>query len=122
MRLSDEGDRFCVETGLLVLLNGYQPGQLAPMQHAERDLARLRQRSTLHHLAHGLVGHAQYLIRLGDIEAAETAIGEASGIAARLRCQPLLDRAADLPCAEPRIRAPTVTASGPEVSAAVRAG
>jgi Double zinc ribbon len=67
------------ETGLLALPDGYRPGQLAPMQHAERDRARLR-------------------------------------------CQPLLDRAADLPCAEPRIRTPTVTASGPEVSAAMRDG
>jgi len=27
-------------TELLALLDGYQPGQLAPMQRAERDLAR----------------------------------------------------------------------------------
>jgi Double zinc ribbon len=87
-------------TGLLALLDGYRSGRPAPMQHAERDLTRLRQRSTLHHLTHGLIGHVQYLIGLGDTEAAETAIG----IGARLRCQPLLDQAADFPCAEPRIR------------------
>ncbi len=129
---------------LLALLDGYQPGQLAPMQRAERDLARarlaaagsgpdtrpafaaavagLRQHSTPYHLAHGLFDHAQYLLRLGETEAAETAIGEASGIATRLRCQPLLDRAADLLPEEPPIRAPMMTAPGPEESAAVRDG
>jgi hypothetical protein len=69
-----------------------------------------------------LLDHAEYLIRLGDAEAAETAIGEASGIATRLGCHPLLDRAADLSRAEPRIRAPMVTAPRPEESAAVRDG
>ena len=128
---------------LLALLDGYQPGQLAPMQRAERDLARarlaagsgpdagrafaaavagLRQHSTPYHLAHGLLDHAQYLLRLGETEAAETAIGEASSIATRLHCQPLLDRAADLLPAEPPIRAPMMTAPGPAESAAVRDG
>jgi tetratricopeptide (TPR) repeat protein len=129
---------------LLVLLDACPPGRLAPMQRAERDLARarlaaaggdqdagaalaaavtgLRQHSTPYHLAHGLLDDAQYLIRVGEVEAAETAIGEAGGIAARLRCRPLLDRAADLPSAEPRVRAPMVTAAGPEESAAVRDG
>jgi hypothetical protein len=91
---------------LIALLDGCPPGRLAPMQRAERDLARarladtdgdpdagpaftvavagLRQHSTPYHLAHGLLDHAEYLIRLGDAEAAETAIGEASGIATRL--------------------------------------
>jgi hypothetical protein len=99
----------------MALLDGYRPGQLAPMQRAERDLARarlaasdggpdagaafiaaiagLREHSTPYHLAHGLLDHAEHLIRLGDTEAAETAIAEARDVAARLRCQPLLDRA-----------------------------
>ena len=99
---------------LLALLDGYQPGQLAPMQRAERDLAcarltatdggpdpgaaftkaiaGLRQHSTPYHLAHGLLDHAEYLTWLGDTQAAETAIAEARDIATRLRCQPLLDR------------------------------
>ena len=47
-----------------------------------------------YHLAHGLLDHAEYLTRLGDAKAAETAISEARDIARRLRCQPLLDRAA----------------------------
>jgi hypothetical protein len=110
-------------TELLTLLDGYQPGQLAPMQRTEHDLAcarltavdgdpaaaaaftaaitGLRQRSTPYHLAHGLLDHAEYLIRLGDTEAAETAIAEARDIAGRLRCQPLLDRAANLTPAQP---------------------
>jgi len=103
---------------LLALLDGYRPGQLAPMLHAERDLASarltatdtgadpagaftaaitgLRQHSTPYHLAQGLLDHAEYLARLADTEAARAAIAEAREIAGRLRCQPLLDRAANL--------------------------
>ena len=87
------------------------------MLRAERDLARarlaardgdqaaaasfaaavsgLRELSTPYHLAHGLLDHAEYLIAPGDAEAAEAAIGEARDIARNLRCQPLLDRAAN---------------------------
>jgi class 3 adenylate cyclase/predicted ATPase len=101
---------------LIALLDSYQPGYLAPMLRAERDLARarlagadgdgdrataafaaaitgLRDRSTPYHLAHGLLDHAGYLIRHGDADAASPAIEEARGIGRRLRCQPLLDRA-----------------------------
>ena len=111
-------------TDLLALLDGYPPGQLTPMLRAERDLARarltasngggpdaatafaaavagLRQHSTPYHLAHGLLDYAEYLTRVGDTEAAEAAIAEARGIAGRLRCQPLLDRAAHLTPARP---------------------
>jgi class 3 adenylate cyclase/tetratricopeptide (TPR) repeat protein len=100
---------------LLALLDDCPPGHLAPMLRAEGDLARarlaastgdesataaaftaaiggLRERSTPYHLAHGLLDYAHHL----DSEAAEAAIGEAREIAARLRCQPLLDRAAEL--------------------------
>ena len=107
---------------LLALLDIYQPGQLAPMQRAERDLARarlaaadpavgpafaaaiagLRQHSTPYHLAHGLLDHAGYLTRLDDAEAAAAAIGEAADIARRLGCQPLLDRADTAQPAGPR--------------------
>jgi hypothetical protein len=109
---------------LLAMLDSYQPGQLAPMLRAERDLARarhaaadsdpaadkalaaaitgLRQHSTLYHLAHGLLDHAHHL---GDDEAAGAAIGEARGIAQRLRCQPLLDRAEAIQPARPRTAA-----------------
>jgi hypothetical protein len=96
------------------------------MLRAERDLARarlaghhdetaqvawssaissLREHSTPYHLAHGLLDHAQYLRRSGDADAAVLAIEEARGIAGRLRCQPLLDRAADITPAQPRTRA-----------------
>ena len=103
------------ETGLLALLDGYRPGRLAPMLRAERDLARarlaaadsdpdagpalaaaiagLRQHSTPYHLAHGLLDHAAHLAAHGETEAAAAATSEAVGIARRLRCQPLLDRA-----------------------------
>jgi outer membrane PBP1 activator LpoA protein len=103
---------------LLALLDACQPGHLAPMQRAERDLVRarlaaaddpqvaaeafadavgsLRELSTPYHLAHGLLDHAQFLTRLHNAQAAETAIGEARDIARKLRCQPLLDRAAHL--------------------------
>jgi class 3 adenylate cyclase/predicted ATPase len=102
---------------LLALVDARQPGHLAPMLQAERDLARirlgadndpatassfaaaitsLRQQSTPYHLAHGLLDQAQHLLRLGNTEAAAAAISEASDIARRLRCQPLDDRAAGM--------------------------
>jgi hypothetical protein len=101
---------------LIAPLDSYQPGQLAPMLRAERDLARarlaasdpaadvsftsaigrLRELSTPYHLAHGLLDHARHLLRRRDTEAAEAAIGEARDIARNLRCQPLLDRAATI--------------------------
>jgi class 3 adenylate cyclase/tetratricopeptide (TPR) repeat protein len=112
-------------TKLLAMLDGCQPGQLAPMQRAERDLARarltaadtgpdaasvafaaaimgLRQHSTPYHLAHGLLDHAEHLLHTGDTETATAAIREARDIAKRLRCQPLLDRAATIQPARPR--------------------
>ena len=114
--------------GLLAMLDRYRPGRLAPMQRAERDLARarltaadggpdtaaavfaaaiagLRERSTPYHLAHGLLDHAEHLLRTGEAGAAAAAIGEASGIADRLGCQPLLDRADATQAARPRTTA-----------------
>jgi tetratricopeptide (TPR) repeat protein len=100
---------------LLALLDATQPGHLAPMLRAERDLARarlavhdadvvaaasfaaaissLRELGTPYHLAHGLLDHAGYLTGLDDTGAAAAAIAEALAIGQRLRCQPLLDRA-----------------------------
>jgi tetratricopeptide (TPR) repeat protein len=100
---------------LLALLDSYQPGHLAPMLRAERDLtlarladhhgdqdaagpleaavAGVREHGTPYHLAHGLLDQAQHLSRQGDADAAAAAAGEARDIAQRLRCQPLLDRA-----------------------------
>ncbi|HXW45192.1 MAG TPA: hypothetical protein VEL03_10415, partial [Streptosporangiaceae bacterium] len=115
---------------LLALLDSYRPGYLAPMLRAERDLARarlavgdgdqaaaasfaaaitaLREQSTPYHLAHGLLDHAQYLLRQGDADAAVAAIEEARDIAVRLRCQPLLDRATTLAAQE----TPALTSEG----------
>jgi class 3 adenylate cyclase/predicted ATPase len=128
---------------LLALLDSYQPGQLAPMLRAERDLARarltavgggsadpaftaaiaeLRQHSTPYHLAHGLLDRAQHLSHMDHAEAAGTAISEARGISQRLRCQPLLDRAESIQPSEPPIRVPMVTTNGPEESATARDG
>jgi class 3 adenylate cyclase/predicted ATPase len=112
---------------LLALLDACPPGRLAPMQRAERDLARarlaaagsspdagpafaaavagLRQYSTPYHLAHGLLDHAAHLAARGDDEAAAAAIGEAVSIAQRLRCQPLLDRVDTVQAARPRTAA-----------------
>ena len=109
---------------LLTLLDNYQPGHLPPMLRTERDLAgarlaardgdpdaaaaftaaiaSLREQSTPYHLAHGLLDHAWYLTRRHDVGAAALAAREARTIADRLRCGPLLDRAADLtPAASP---------------------
>ena len=115
----DLGDTAAVGE-LLTLLDEYQPGYLAPMLRSERDLARarlaarrddgdpdaapafaaaiasLREQSTPYHLAHGLLDHAWYLTRLHDAGAVSLAVGEARTIASQLRCQPLLDRVADL--------------------------
>jgi hypothetical protein len=107
---------------LLALLDAHKPGRIAPMQRAERDLARarlaardgdqaaaasftaaiagLRKLSTPYHLAHGLLDHAEHFAGLHDAEAAEEAIGEARGVARNLRCQPLLDRAANITSAK----------------------
>jgi class 3 adenylate cyclase/predicted ATPase len=106
-----------VTTKLLAQLEAAQPGHLAPMLRAERDLVRarlaardgdqsaaaafaaairgLRDLSTPYHLAHGLLDHAEFLSGT-DTDAAAAAIGEAHGIASTLRCQPLLARASDL--------------------------
>jgi tetratricopeptide (TPR) repeat protein len=103
---------------LLARLDAYRPGHLVPMLRAERDLVRarvaaadgaasaaaafaaaiagLRERSTTYHLAHGLLDHAQYLLGQGDVSAAALTVEEARDIGDRLRCQPLLDRAANL--------------------------
>ncbi len=112
---------------LLSLIDTYQPGHVAPLLRAERDLSRarlaagdgdqaaasafaaaitsLREQSTPYHLAHGLLDHAEYLLSRGDADAAALAIGEARTIGQRLRCPPLLDRADAIERAESRIQA-----------------
>jgi hypothetical protein len=103
---------------LLGLLDSYPPGHVAPLLRAERGLAgarlmasegdqaaaaafaaaitHLREHGTPYHLGHGLLDHAQYLRGRGDAEAAALIVEEARDIGRRLRCQPLLDRAASL--------------------------
>jgi len=110
---------------LLALLDSYQPGYLAPVLQAERDLTRarlvdraggppealaaaiasLRQQSTPYHLAHGLLDHAGQLLGRGDAEGAAAAVEEARGIGTGLRCEPLLTRADAIEHAKPRIPA-----------------
>jgi class 3 adenylate cyclase/predicted ATPase len=97
---------------LLAMLDALQPGRLTPMLRAERALARarlagpngdqfpaaiagVREQSTPYHLAHGLLDYAAELARRGEAEAAAAAAEEATAIAGRLRCQTLLDRAAE---------------------------
>jgi len=109
---------------LIALLDSHQPGHLATMLRAERDLARARlaaandtgdetasafaaaivrllRHSTPYHLAHGLLDHAEYFTRIGQVAAASLAIDEARHIARRLRCQPLLHRADALEPTQP---------------------
>ena len=123
-RCAYELDDTAATVELLTLLDSYQPGYLAPMLRAERDLVRarlaagdgdagataaftaaiksLRAQSTPYHLAHGLLDYVEYLLvsddarAVGATGAAEAAIEEARDIAGRLRCQPLLDRAVAL--------------------------
>jgi class 3 adenylate cyclase len=120
------GDTAAIQD-LLAILDRCPAGYLAPMLRAERDLVRarqaagaadeasaaalraaiirLRELSTPYHLAHGLLDQAQYGTARGDTEAAEQAIVEARGIAERLGCQPLLDRAAGIVAAPSQQRA-----------------
>jgi class 3 adenylate cyclase len=120
---------------LLALLDSHQPGQLAPMLRAERALTRarlltsdsdqdagaaftaavsgLRELSTPYHLAHGLLDYAHYLKQKSGAEAAEAAVEEARSIADGLRCQPLLERAADLTSAVPRMTQGLIGAKAP---------
>jgi tetratricopeptide (TPR) repeat protein len=108
---------------LLSQLDSYPPGHVAPLLRAERDLARarlaasdgdqaaaaafaaaiilLREHGTPYHLAHALLDHAQYLRHHGDAGGAAVAIDDARDIGQRLRCQPLLNRAANLDPATP---------------------
>ena len=85
-------------------------------------IAGLCQHSIPYHLAHGLLDYAEYLSHLDGEEPAGAIIGEARDIAGCLRCQPLLDRAADLRHAEPRIRGSIVTAPVRQQTSHVRDG
>jgi hypothetical protein len=97
-------------------------GGLAADPAFDAAIAGLRQKCTAHHLAHGLLGYAECLSHLDDNEAAGAAIGEARDIAGRLRCRPLLGRAADLLPAAPRIGGSMMTVPIRQHSAPVRDG
>jgi hypothetical protein len=112
---------------LLALADSCRPGQLIPIIRAERDLLRarlagrdgdhaagvaltaaiagLRDVGSPYHLAHGLLDHAEYLLRVGDGDAAALAVAEARGIGDRLNCPPLLDRADTVERIRPQVRA-----------------
>jgi hypothetical protein len=131
-RAADELRDTAATGELLTLLDEHQPGHLASMLRAERDLTRarladarladgdggqdaavafaaaissLREQSTPYHLAHGLLDHAAHLLRTDEEEAAVAAISEAADIGERLRCRPLLDRADTFQLARPRTAA-----------------
>jgi tetratricopeptide (TPR) repeat protein len=133
----DLGDT-AATSDLLALLDACQPGHLAPLQRAERDLVRcrlaagegdpaaatsfaaavgrLRELSTPYHLAHGLLDHASFLTFLGDASAAAAAIDEARRIAGNLRCQPLLERAAGITQQQSAVRDQVTARADPEES------
>jgi class 3 adenylate cyclase len=107
---------------LLALLDNLQPGRLPPVLRAERDLARarlagengdelaaaitgVREQSTPYYLAHALLDQARLLAGSGRVGDARAAAEEATAIAVQLRCQPLLDRAADLTPGDPHVTA-----------------
>jgi class 3 adenylate cyclase len=105
-------------------LTTMQPGTIGGHAAAAfaAAISSLRALSTPYHLALGLLEYAEQAMHVGNADVARTAVDEACDIAGRLRCQPLLDRAADLLPAEPRIRVPMVTTPGPQESADVRDG
>ncbi len=60
----------------------------------ESAIRRLRVDSYPYHFAHALLDYAEHLRDAGDEEALSAAFDEAGAIGRRLRCVPLLDRAA----------------------------
>jgi hypothetical protein len=100
---------------LLALLDAYRPGELAPLLHAERALARarlaahegaddastrfvdaiasLRERGTPYHLAQGLLDHAEHLLQTSAQDDADPLVAEAAAIAERLGAAPVARRA-----------------------------
>ncbi|MGH9303853.1 MAG: hypothetical protein ACRDZ5_05490, partial [Acidimicrobiales bacterium] len=111
------GDRPAI-TELVGLLESHPRGHLLPVLQAELGLVKaliasddadqragetftealraLRAARSPYRLAQGLIDHAVHLTRAGDTEAATSALDEARAIGERLRCVPLLERAASL--------------------------
>ncbi len=114
-RLAAELGETATLAELLALLDAQPAGQLPPLLRAEHSLARARAAASAadlragsafsdaiaalrgtacpYRLAWGLIDHAAFLDRSGPAAAARAAAGEARGIAIRLRCRPLLQRA-----------------------------
>lgn len=102
---------------LLAMIDGRQPGHVAPMLQAEHQLVRarraaadgdpgatdafvaavasLRQGGTPYHLGHGLVDFATY-VATTDPARADALLGEAQQIAEQLKCVPIERRVAAL--------------------------
>jgi hypothetical protein len=136
----DLGDIAAVRE-LLAMIDDCPPRHLAPRLLSERALARarladrdgsaaadpafaalgaLRVHSTLTSLAHCLLDHVGYLTRLGEVEAAETAISQAREVA-RAPALPATAGPGRRPDARGTAdRGPMVTAPGPEESATAR--
>ena len=99
---------------LIVRLDGYRPGEIPPVLHAERELTRarlaactadratgeqfataisvMRGRSTPYHLAQGLLDYAEYLASAGRAAEAAPLINEARQIGERLGAGPVVLR------------------------------
>jgi len=114
-RCAHEADDVVQAQRLLSLIEGYQPGELPPVLHAERRLTSarlaarnddpaadaqfgtavvsLRNRSTPYHLAHGLLDYAEYLATVGRPAEVADLVEEAQAVGAPLRAAPLIDRA-----------------------------
>jgi class 3 adenylate cyclase/tetratricopeptide (TPR) repeat protein len=137
-RTAWELDEDATTEELLAMLDAMQPGRLPPMLRAERDLARarltsdneaefsaaitsLRELSTPYHLACALLDYVAELTRRGETGAAAAAADEATAIAMQLRCQPLLDRAAELTSGPPAVLPRGDNPPGPAATAAAGA-
>ncbi|HVI18883.1 MAG TPA: hypothetical protein VM712_10925, partial [Gaiellales bacterium] len=107
-------------TELLALVDRYQPGHLASMLQAERELARVRsaadsgadaadlddrftaaiagqrERSTPYHLALGLLDYSEYLLAQSRADDAAVLIEEAQRLGEALEALPITDRARSL--------------------------
>ncbi len=101
---------------LLAMLDSHSPGRMSAQLSALGNPARarlagrdgnpegeaaftsaikgLRGHCRPYDLAHGLLDYAEHLVGRGEPETADLSVSEAHDIAERLRCRPLLDRAA----------------------------
>jgi hypothetical protein len=83
------GKRFCWDCGAAL-------ARLAAWSCDAAFDGALRQARSPYHFPHGLLDHAEYLVKTGDQDGAAAPVAEASAFAQDLRCQPLIDRASEL--------------------------